>query len=51
MSETVDDLTISYEEDGIELVKELEKYVLSKEVGHGTLQIPRMEQTERRIRT
>ena len=30
MSETVDDLTISYEEDGIEVVQELEKYVLSK---------------------
>jgi len=30
MSENVDDLTISYEEEGIELVKELDKAVLSK---------------------
>ena len=30
MSETVDDLTIRYEEDGIEVVKELKKEVLTK---------------------
>ena len=30
MSATVDELTISYEEDGVELVKELDKVVLSK---------------------
>lgn len=30
MSETIDDLTIAYEEDGIELVKQLDKVVLSK---------------------
>ena len=30
MSETVDDLTISYEEGGIEVTKELDKIVLSK---------------------
>jgi len=30
MAETVDDLTIRYEEDGIETVKELDKVVLSK---------------------
>lgn len=30
MSGTVDDLTVTYEEGGVELVKELEKYVLSK---------------------
>ncbi len=30
MSETVDDLTIQYEENGIEVIKELEKHVLSK---------------------
>jgi hypothetical protein len=30
MSETVDDLTVRYEEDGIETVKELDKVVLSK---------------------
>lgn len=30
MSETIDDLTVSYEEDGVELVKQLDKVVLSK---------------------
>lgn len=30
MSATVDDITISYEEDGVELVRELDKVVLSK---------------------
>lgn len=30
MSETIDDLTISFNENGIETVKELDKYVLSK---------------------
>lgn len=30
MSTTVDDITISYEEDGVELVRELDKVVLSK---------------------
>lgn len=30
MSSTVDDLTVSYEEDGVELVKELDKVILSK---------------------
>jgi len=30
MAETIDDLTITYEEDGIEIVKELDKRVLSK---------------------
>ena len=30
MASTVDDLTISYEEDGVEVVKELDKEVLSK---------------------
>ncbi|WP_131782360.1 hypothetical protein [Legionella gresilensis] len=30
MSETIDDLTISFSEDGIETVRELDKYVLSK---------------------
>ena len=30
MAETVDDLTITYEEEGVELVKELDKQVLSK---------------------
>lgn len=30
MAETVDDLSIAYEEEGIELVKELDKEVLSK---------------------
>ena len=30
MSTTVDEITISYEEDGVELVKELDKVILSK---------------------
>jgi len=30
MSERVEDLTIRYEEDGVEVIKELEKHVLSK---------------------
>lgn len=30
MAESIEELTISYEEDGIELVKELDKAVLSK---------------------
>ncbi len=30
MSQTIDDITINYEEDGIFLVKELDKVVLSK---------------------
>jgi len=30
MTETVDELTVSYEEDGIETVKELDKEILSK---------------------
>ena len=30
MSETIDDLTISYSEDGIETIKELDKQILSK---------------------
>ncbi|MBF0278929.1 MAG: hypothetical protein HQM13_14100 [SAR324 cluster bacterium] len=30
MSETVDDLTIRYEENGVEVVKQLDKHVLSK---------------------
>jgi hypothetical protein len=30
MSNTVDDITISYEEDGVELVRELDKVILSK---------------------
>ncbi|GGI85878.1 hypothetical protein [Legionella impletisoli] len=30
MSETIDDLTISYHENGIETTKELDKHVLSK---------------------
>lgn len=30
MSETIDDLTIAYSEDGIEKTKELDKHVLSK---------------------
>ncbi|MGQ3889846.1 hypothetical protein ACQUW5_12545 [Legionella sp. CNM-1927-20] len=30
MSETIDDLTISFSEDGTETVRELDKYVLSK---------------------
>lgn len=30
MSETIDELTVRYEEDGIETVKELDKVVLSK---------------------
>lgn len=30
MSETIDDLSVRYEEDGIETVKELDKIVLSK---------------------
>jgi len=30
MSETIDDLTITFSEDGIETVKELDKHVLSK---------------------
>ncbi len=30
MASTVDDLTISYEEDGVEVVKELDKEILSK---------------------
>ncbi|ASQ46839.1 hypothetical protein [Legionella clemsonensis] len=30
MSETIDDLTIAYSENGIETVKELDKHVLSK---------------------
>ncbi|MBF0288447.1 MAG: hypothetical protein HQM14_11570 [SAR324 cluster bacterium] len=30
MSETIDDLTITYEEGGIEVVKELDKHVLTK---------------------
>jgi hypothetical protein len=30
MAETVDDLTITYEEDGIETVKQLDKQVLTK---------------------
>ncbi len=33
MASDVDELTISYSEDGVELVKELDKIVLSK--GHG----------------
>jgi len=30
MAETIDELTINYEEDGVEVVKELDKAVLSK---------------------
>lgn len=30
MSETVDDLTISFSEDGVETTKELDKHILSK---------------------
>ena len=30
MSATVDELTVSYEEDGVELVRELDKVILSK---------------------
>lgn len=30
MAETIDDITINYEEDGIQVVKELEKVVLTK---------------------
>ena len=30
MSETIDDLTIAFSEDGVETTKELDKYVLSK---------------------
>jgi hypothetical protein len=30
MSETIDDLTISFSEEGVETTKELDKYVLSK---------------------
>ncbi|WP_419419174.1 hypothetical protein ACNVED_11605 [Legionella sp. D16C41] len=30
MSETIDDLTISFSEDGVETVRELDKYILSK---------------------
>ncbi len=30
MAETIDDLTVSYSEDGVELVKELDKVVLSR---------------------
>jgi hypothetical protein len=30
MAETVDELTVTYEEDGIETVKELDKQILSK---------------------
>ena len=30
MSKTVDDITINYEEDGILLVKEIDKFILSK---------------------
>ncbi|KTD08560.1 hypothetical protein [Legionella jamestowniensis] len=30
MSETIDDLTIAYSENGVETVKELDKHVLSK---------------------
>ncbi|MFQ5603800.1 MAG: hypothetical protein ACE5HS_11075 [bacterium] len=30
MAETIDDLTITYEEDGVEIVRELDKVVLSK---------------------
>lgn len=30
MSETIDDITISFSEDGVETVKELDKHVLSK---------------------
>lgn len=30
MAETIDDLTVSYTEDGVETVKELDKVVLSK---------------------
>ena len=30
MTETVDELTVTYEEDGVEVVKELEKHVLTR---------------------
>lgn len=30
MSETIDDLTIAFSEDGVEITKELDKHVLSK---------------------
>jgi hypothetical protein len=30
MSESIDELTIAYHEDGIEVTKELDKYILSK---------------------
>lgn len=30
MSETIDDLTIAYTEEGVETTKELDKYILSK---------------------
>lgn len=30
MSESIDDLTIAFSEDGVEITKELDKYVLSK---------------------
>ena len=30
MAETIDDLTVNYEEDGVELTKELDKVILSR---------------------
>ncbi len=44
MAETIDDLTINYEEDGTELVKELDKAVLSK--GAWTTVVFRYQQWE-----
>ena len=45
MSATIDDITINYEEDGVLLVKELDKVVLSK--GAWTTIIFRYQQWER----
>jgi len=45
VSATIDDITINYEEDGVQLVKELDKVVLSK--GAWTTIIFRYQQWER----
>ena len=45
MAETIDEITINYEEDGITIVKELDKEVLSK--GAWTTIIFRYQQWER----
>jgi len=45
MAETIEEITINYEEDGIQVVKELEKEVLSK--GAWTTIIFRYQQWER----